>query len=121
MRPERLRKSDVRLLCTLERCNAERPLAFTVQAATVHSELGKTRSELSSLRAYNRQSTTASEMPPTDQFIAAPHASGPVPSRTCSRIAAPYQAVSPPRILNHSLSEDKKYQGAARTPKNRPV
>ena len=49
MRPERLRKSDVRLLCTLERNNAERPLAFTVQAAAVPGELGKTRSELSRL------------------------------------------------------------------------
>ena len=40
--------------------------------------------------------TAASEVPPTGSIHRAPHASGPVPSRTCSRIAAPYRAARRP-------------------------
>ena len=72
------------------------PSSTCIYGPRLYGELGKTRSELASLRAYGRQSTTASGVLLTDQLIAAPHASSPVPSRTCCRIAAPYRAARRP-------------------------
>ena len=58
------------------------------------------------LRLINRSRPRTLQLGPFSHVL--PHCRA-VPSR------------SPSRILNHSLSEDKKYQGAARMPKNRPV